>query len=352
MTMIRNMRGTTSTTSAGAHRCSPGHGIDARDGRDGLQSRARCARQSTIARCRLTGIVGHTDPVIPPDPRRFSDLRPPYDGYWPWMLRLDAEEDARGRLTQQQLASIGERPDALALWVNGLDQASFEQVITRYGKQFLAIELDKCPRITDLSPLEDLPRLRLVDIFWNQRATRLWDLSRNPDLVGLRFNDFTRLHDLDNLPAAASLLELEFGDAIWSTSTYESLEPLTALRSLRSLSFNPKRIDDGRIEPVGELTGLEELDIPTNMFTTQQFAWLRSRLPDTVKSDVLGPVIEVRPFEEGGKVKDVLLVGKRKPFLSSVADQGHIKKHVDEFWQMVHTFRRDPALGPDQAAAS
>lgn len=279
-----------------------------------------------------------------PDPRRFIDLYPPYDGYWPWMLRLDWPED-------QPLAVIGEHPDAVALWISGLDQASFEKVITRYGSQFLALHLDKCPRITDLSPLEDLPRLRLVDIFWNQRATRLWDLSRNPALTGLRFSDFTRLHDLGDLPAAGSLLELHFGDAVWRTSTYESLAPLTELRGLRTLTFSFRRIDDGRIEPVGELTGLETLDMPTNMFTTRQFAWLRSRLPDTVKSRVLSPLADITPFEEGGKIKDVLLVGKRKPFLSTAADQARINKHVDEFWQMVDAFRLDPGLKPEQPAA-
>jgi hypothetical protein len=82
------------------------------------------------------------------------------------------------------------------------------------------------------------------------------------------------------------------------------------------------------------------------MFTTRQLAWLRSRLPDTVRSRALAPVIEVSPFEDGGRTKDALLVGKRKPFLSSVADRARIRKHVDEFWQMVDTFRRDPALAP------
>jgi hypothetical protein len=148
----------------------------------------------------------------------------------------------------------------------------------------------KCPRIADLSPLEDLPDLRLVRFFWNQRATRLWDLSRNSCLTGLRFQNFTRLHDLRDLRRGVALKELDFGDAVWSTSVFESLDPLAALDGLRSLWFNAKRIEDGRIEPIGELTGLEELDIPTNMFSTRQLAWLRARLPDSVKSRSLDPV--------------------------------------------------------------
>jgi len=286
---------------------------------------------------------------VPPEPRRFDDLHPAYQDRPPWVLWMVLPEIGGGRMTQKELAVIDEHPDALALTISGLDQASFESLITRHGRQFLALNFFKCPRIADLSPLEDLPDLRLVDFFWNQRATQLWDLSRSRSLTGLRFQDFTRLHDLSDLRAGASLQELEFGDGIWSTSVFQSLEPLTALGGLRSLSFNAKRIEDGRIEPVGELTGLEKLDFPTNMFTTRQLAWLRARLPDSVKSRSLAPVDLLNdPFEdERGHIKDVLLIGKRKPFLNSVTDAARIKKHVDEFWQMVDEFRHDPALTPD-----
>jgi hypothetical protein len=46
----------------------------------------------------------------------------------------------------------------------------------------------------------------------------------------------------------------------------------------------------------------------------------------------------------------VLLVGKRKPFLNSVTDEVRIRKHFDEFQQMVHDFRRDPTLSPSEPA--
>lgn len=214
---------------------------------------------------------------MPSEPRRFSDLRPPYHGIPPWLLLLVLPE------------------------VGGTS------------------------------------------------APPGCGMTRNPRLTGLRFEDFTRLHDLLDLRTGASLQELDFGNAIWVTSVFESLEPLAGLGGLRSLSFNAKRIEDGRTEPLGELTGLEELNIPTNMFTTRQLAWLRARLPDSVKSRSLAPIEQLKdPFEdERGQIKDVLLVGKRKPFLNSVADQARIKKHVDGFWQMVDAFRGDPALKPD-----
>jgi hypothetical protein len=284
------------------------------------------------------------------EPVCFRDVHPPYRGVPPWRLQVLPETGGGGgRMTERELDVIGERPDALAVRIGGLDQAIFERFVTRYGRQFLAIDFYKCPLIADLSPLEDLPGLRLVEFFWNQRAARLWDLSQNPALTGLRFRDFNRLHDLEDLRAGAALREVGFGDGMWSKAVFESLEPLTVLGGLVSLSFSVKRIGDGRIEPVGELTGLEELDIPTNMYTTGQLAWLRARLPDSVRSRALAPVDLVKePFVDGrGRVLDVRLVGKGKPFLNSVADEARIRKHVDGFWQLVDAFRRDPALRPD-----
>ncbi len=122
----------------------------------------------------------------------------------------------------------------------------------------------------------------------------------------------------------------------------DHLQPLTVLSGLRSPNFNAKRIDDGRIEPLAELTGLKELKFPANMFTTRQVAWLRSRLPDTVESRSLGPIVKFELRDED--TKDVVRVGKRKPQLSSVTDAARIGRHVDEFWQLVEAFRHDPAL--------
>ena len=285
---------------------------------------------------------------MPSEPKRFSDLRPPYQGRPPWLIRMILPELTGGRMTEKQLAAIGERPDALALTISGLNQATFETLIATYGSQFLAIEFFKCPRITDLSPLEDLPQLRLANFFWNQRAVRLWNLSRNPSLTGLAFEKFNKLHDLDDLRAGTSLQELKFGDGLSGPGmVVKSLDPITGLDNLLSLSFRAK-IEDGRIEPLGHLTGLEELDFPTNLFTTRQLAWLRAKLPDSVKSRVLAPVELLKDPAEGshGQPQDVLLIGKHKPFLNSAADEARIKKHIDQFWHMVDTFRHDPGLTP------
>jgi hypothetical protein len=123
-----------------------------------------------------------------------------------------------------------------------------------------------------------------------------------PASLGLCFEDFNRLHDLRDLRSGASLRELEFGDAVWSKSVFESLEPLDALSSLRSLNFNAKRIDDSRIEPLAHLTRLEALRFPPRQFTTRQVAWLRAKLPTALESASLAPVALLgQPLELDGK---------------------------------------------------
>ncbi|MGZ6081783.1 MAG: hypothetical protein ACXWK4_13280 [Myxococcaceae bacterium] len=281
-----------------------------------------------------------------PAPTTLLELRRAQRTSAPWLVSLVQPEIGGGRLDQAQLAALEERPEARVLKVSGLDQAVFEVLVSEHATRFTAIHFWKCPRITDLTPLEALPDLELVAFYWNQRATRLWDLSRNPRLRGLHFDDFTRLHDLGDLERGGTLTELSFGDAIWSTSVFESLEPLAGLDRLRSLRFDAKKIVDGRIEPLGHLHGLTELAFPSNLFTTRQVAWLRARLP-TLETPSLSAVLELsRPVELDGKTRDVRLVGKRKPFLSSVVDEARIRRHVDEFDRQVAEFTVDPSLPP------
>lgn len=281
------------------------------------------------------------------EPTDLLDLRRKDRADPPWLLNLVLPEIGGGRFDESHLAGVASNPNAHALRVSGLDQATFEALVSRYGPQFSAIEFWKCPRIVDLTPLEDLTDLRLVSFYWNQRTPRLWDLSRTPKLVGLHVDDFTRLHDLSDLERGKALLELEFGNAVWDKAVFETLEPLVELGGLRSLKFSAKRINDGRVEPLAALQKLEALSFPRNQFTTRQVAWLRARLPKSLESESLEPVNHLSPpLEYDGKVRDVLLVGKRKPFLNSVEHAARIRKHIDGFRQMVDDFRSDPALTP------
>lgn len=77
-----------------------------------------------------------------------------------WLLNLVLPEIDGGRFTVADVAGVEVPASAAALRISGLDQASFESLVTQLGSRFRAIEFWKCPRIADLSPLEDLPHLR------------------------------------------------------------------------------------------------------------------------------------------------------------------------------------------------
>ena len=272
----------------------------------------------------------------------------------PWCAEVIQRELSGGKTTAADIEALAARPDATALRVSGLDQKTFELLVTRYGPQFDAIYFWKCGRVADLTPLETLPQLRFVAFYVNQRTNRLWDLGRNPHLVGLQFENFTRLHSLDDLATGHSLHELSFGDALWNTPVFDSLSPLASLdSSLRRLSFNARRITDGRIQPLAWLSQLEWLTFPPNLFTTSQVAWLKAHLPETVQSQVIGPLFRLGPIRNLSDDtiteldKNVLVVGRRKPALSTQRDGARIQRYVEEFERLVQRFRDDPAAEPD-----
>jgi hypothetical protein len=273
----------------------------------------------------------------------------PPDRQPPWHARLMQKELNGGKVTIAEIDRLEDSPRATALTISGLEDRTLAHLVRRFGSRFTAIHFWKCPRIADLSPLEDMPGLTHVAFYWNQRATRLWNLARTPALRGLHFDDFTKLSDLGDLRAGASLDTLVFGNAVWNKFSIDSLEPLSALGdTLRHLAFNAKSIGDGRIQPLARMTSLSTLDFPSNLFTTEQLAWLRAHLPSSVESTAIEPFRRLnQPLMRRGKPLDVLVSGKGKPFLSSTFDAEKLNRHVADFDAMVARFAADHSLEPE-----
>jgi hypothetical protein len=261
----------------------------------------------------------------------------------PWVANVIASEIGGGRVTATDLEQLHATPDATAAAVSGLDQATFEHFVTEHAHRYSQIRLWKCPRVTDLTPLEDLAGLEVLDVYWNQRATRLWDLSRTTRLRALALSDIRHLHDLSALADGTALTEMHLGDAINDVSTYDTLEPLSGLVGIQRLWLVPKAITDGRIQPLGGLTGLLALRCSMRLFTTEQFAWLRAHLGDHVRSDALDGVIRT-PTSLGEH--DVMVTGKRKPFLNSTTQAERVAKYEAAYAHLVATFRANPDLEP------
>jgi len=229
------------------------------------------------------------------------------------------------------------------LQVTGLKQKSFEHLIGVYGDKFEEIDFFKCPLISDLGCLEQLENIRAISFYWNQRATELWDLSKNKNLKSIVLDDFTRLHSLDDLAKSNTLTDVSFGDRVWSSFVLDSLSPLSNINNLRKLSFSAKKIDDFRISPIADISDLEELEFPTNLFPTEKVAWLTAKIGSKVKSSVLSPYRRIEtPIISGEKQIDTFITGKRKPSLDYYVDAKRIEKYVKKFKDLVEFYKSNP----------
>jgi hypothetical protein len=263
-----------------------------------------------------------------------------------WHVQIYQKELNGGKASERDLVRLEETPEATALSISGLDQRVFEALVRRFSGQLNALHLWKCPRIESFAPLEDMSGLAYLAIYWNTKVVRLWDLRKTPLLRGLHFDDVSKVHSLAELEAAQSLHELSFGSAISLKCEIDTLEPLSALQDLQSLSFNLKKIRDTRIQPLAKLKNLHELAFPTRQFTTEQVAWLRAHMPSTLQSEALEPFRRISPLAGAKRQIDILVSGKGKPFLSSQTDGAKLERYVKEFNKMVEQFTGDPLREP------
>jgi hypothetical protein len=126
-----------------------------------------------------------------------------------------------------------------------------------------------------------------------------------------------------------------------------TLNPIKECATLKNLTFSAKKLLDGKIEPLAHLKQLEGLWFPSNLFSTEQVAWLKAHLPDTVVSKALNAYWTLdKPLPTSGKDIDTVIVGKRKPLLSSVEDKVRISKYVEQFNAMHQWYLEHPEALP------
>lgn len=256
-------------------------------------------------------------------------------------LDLIQPEISGGKITREQIDAIQQLPHREAITISGLRQDTFEYFIVQYGDRFKAIYFWKCPRIEDLTALEQLKDIQYVLFFWNQKVTRLWSLAKNPKLKGLLLYDFMHLHALDDMAHAPSLEQFDIGNSPFSTRTLtlKSLVPLAALKTLKSLTLSVGKIEDNDLTPLLRMKQLQRFAFPPSLFTTEQVAYLTARLKN-VQSEHLQPY---RLLENPIGDKDCLVIGKGKPFLNSQKDAARLEKYVQKFAALVTQYEQDAA---------
>lgn len=242
-----------------------------------------------------------------------------------------------GIITCEEIDRFNEFDSTEKIMISGLRQDTFEYFIRTQAYKFKVIMFRKNKLVEDWSLLSTLKDVVFIGYFHNQRIDKMWDMTENTALEGLYISDFTRLHTLKGIEKAPKLERLSFGNAIWSTSVLKDLAPLENSR-LKEFSFNGKSIEVEDISIYIKMPRLEVLDFPSNFYTTEQLAWLAAKLPN-VEGYSLRPYIKFD--REAEDSKNVLICGKRKPFLSSIKDAKRIKAYVDKFEKLISQYSNE-----------
>ncbi|MDM5335106.1 leucine-rich repeat domain-containing protein [Ureibacillus composti] len=209
------------------------------------------------------------------------------------------------------------------LWVYTVSQKELDTILSLINPKMLYIYEMK---VENLSAIESLTDVEVLALIWNTKATSLWDLSNNSSLKSLLINDFSKLSNISPLQKNTGLELLELSGGMWKSLKLDSLQPLRYLNHLKYLGLSNIRVQDDSLEPISELIGLQELSI-SNQFPTEEYAMLSVNLPHT-KCDYFKPYIYLNsPIDE----KDVMVIGKRKPFLNSKVDVKRLRKYEEQF---------------------
>lgn len=255
-------------------------------------------------------------------------------------LREEKMDIGGGKITTADIDRLKAYPDAEVVTISGLQQDTFEYFIKTYGKQLKAIRFFKNKFVEDLSLLGTLPHLEYLYFFANQRVTALWNMTENKALSSLCIEDFSRLTSIRGVETAPALKEFRIGNAIWNTMVLDSLMPLSNSK-IERLSFTGRAIGDSDFSFLETLPELKVFDFATNVFTTEQVAWIAANCP-LAEGYALKAKVDCMLPDSNEHLVDVpksIIVGKRKPILKVKGNEEKIQKYVDSFEKLKKKYK-------------
>lgn len=255
-------------------------------------------------------------------------------------LREENMDIGGGKITIADIDKLKNYPDTEVVTISGLKQDTFEYFIKTYGKQLKAIRFFKNKFVEDLSLLGTLPHLEYLYFFANQRATSLWNMTENKSLSSLCIEDFSRLTSIRGVETAPALKEFRIGNAIWNTMVLDSLMPLSNSK-IERLSFTGRAIGDSDFSFLETLPELKVFDFATNVFTTEQVAWIAANCP-LAEGYALKAKVDCMLPDSNEHLVDVpksIIVGKRKPILKVKGNEEKIQKYVDSFEKLKKKYK-------------
>jgi hypothetical protein len=227
------------------------------------------------------------------------------------------------------------------LEIHGMNQESLEHFVSHYGETYEFLNFFHCQKIADFSPLEDMPNLRSVGITWNNCASRLWDMSRNPRLMSFGISDAKKL-TAAGLPGLetgrGNLREIYIGGDIFNGYPMGDLRCFSGFSKLRRLHLSQIKPADKDTSFLDTLPVLEIFEFDPGMLTTEQIAYLCAKYPDLGGTfmGAYGPAYF-------GSTSSMRVSGYRKPTLDIPEQQARLDKYVLAFSALVENYRRELA---------
>lgn len=148
--------------------------------------------------------------------------------------------------------------------------------------------LFKCQKFKSLDFMAECKHLAFIEIYWNQKATMLWNVKDNRNLHTLIIDSCNNLSDFSYLKHS-TIHHLE----IWGCNYLSSFTPKIKISDLSIFQTMPNLeilrlaiVKNGNSEKdlldLSRLTNLKEFGIQNKYFSPEQLARLKTFLPDTV----------------------------------------------------------------------
>ena len=255
-------------------------------------------------------------------------------------INLVQKEVGGGVISFEQIDTIRDFPDSKSIIISGLKQDTFEYFVNTYGKQFKAITFWKNKGVSDLSALSLLSDVEYISYFFNQKASKLWDMTNNKKLIGLSLTDFSKLHSLDGIEKASSLEYFDIGNQVESRMEIESFIPIVNT-NIRHFAWSGKKVQDNDFGCLAK-SKIEELNICPLQFTMLELAQLLALFPETLKGTI------TQPYTKGG-IKDndgyteYLFLCKRKKTCVKGRDDERFASYLNEFENILKECRKNKA---------
>lgn len=188
------------------------------------------------------------------------------------------------------------------------------------------LHLYEC-RATDVSALADQHRLIGLSLEWMSKVTTLEWVAGLKNLTALSLVNLSKLSDLGPLASLGGLRGLAISGSMTSSMRLASFAPIANLHALEELNLIATRVDDANgLRPLSACIALKTLWLP-NTYETADYAYLAAKLPRAACARFNA----FERLEPPLGSKNVMVTGKRKPFLSLPQDAAKLAKYEAAF---------------------